>query len=68
MLQFYHQNVDQFHDKVDILESIWHKDRFTRDFIDICMEEFLGRILSPTSVESAVIIVLTYLNKLSFQI
>ena len=66
-------NFVKFHHEINILESILYKNSYPRDFVEKCIKEFLGRVLTPKTVVSTVttkdlMIVPVSLGKLSLQI
>ena len=63
----------KFHHEINKLKGILYKNSYPRDFVDRCIKEFLDRVLTRKIVVSTVpkkdlMIVLTYLGKLSLQI
>ena len=62
----------EFRHEIKILKSIFYNSH-PRDFVDKCIKEFLGRVLTREVVVSTVpknvfMIILPYLGKLSLQI
>ena len=66
-------DIAKFHHEINILKGILYKNSYPRDFVDKCIKEFLDRVLTRKVVVStvpkkALMIVLPYLVKRSFQI